>query len=365
MIRFREGILHMSFNTVLLKAFVALQVDQIMGPLPKAGFTHAPTGGILGPIVDVIILIIVALHNMTGSWGLAIILTAVVVKLLMFRLSVAQFTGMAWMQVLAPMQKQLTEHFKGDKEIANRKIMQLYQQLKINPMSGCLPLLIQLPIMFAIFQALYKPEIFGKAKFLGIHLMYAALPGLEMSRFDKFGFASVIDLNSPGVVSFMLGGTNVYLYIPALSIVFFYILSSLFYQHRMKVVQKKIPQYNFGNSEPPKQPFNPNFLTIIIVVFGMVIPAGAMLYFISQNILSIIEYSLIMNNVIPAIEKQNLEAMYKELIKKENAVESQKPEGSAPSEPKPDSVAGGDGKMLVPEADSIRASKSRRKRGKR
>ncbi len=358
----------MTFSNALLKAFVALQVDaqQVMGPLPKPGFTHAPTGGMLGPIVDVIILIIVAIHNMTGSWGLAIMLTAVVVKLLMFRLSVAQFTGMAWMQVLAPMQKQLTEHFKGDKETANRKIMQLYQQLKINPMSGCLPMLIQLPIMFAIFQALYKPEVFGKAKFLGIHLMYAALPGIEMARFDKFGFDSVIDLNSSGVVRFVFGESNVYLYIPALSIVLLYIASSLYYQHRMKVVQKKIPQYNFGNSEPPKQPFNPNVLTFVIVIFGMVIPAGAMLYFISQNILSIIEYTLIMNNVIPQIEKQNLEEMYKELIKKENSGSQPSQNGGAAAPvDNASNIAGGDGKMSRPEAESFGASKSRRKRGKR
>lgn len=355
----------MHLSTILLWAGSVLQIDEVMGPLPKAGFTHAPTSGLLGPIVDVIILIIVALQNVTGSWGLAIILTALVVKLLLFRLSVAQFTGMAWMQVLAPMQKQLTEHFKGDKETANKKIMLLYQQLKINPMSGCLPLLIQLPIMFAIFQALYKPEIFGKAKFLGIHLMYAALPGIEVARFDKFGFGDVIDLNSPGVVNFMLGNQQVYLYIPALSIVLFYILSSLFYQHRMKTMQKKMPQYNFGNSEPPKQPFNPNFLTIIIVVFGMVIPAGAMLYFISQNILSIIEYTFIMNGVIPQIEKQNLEAMYKELIKKENPGDQQKAQEPTPAISTPNSKESEDGKMDTPMAEGLGARKSRRKRGKR
>src|SRR3989339_7548 len=213
---------------ILTKAavFQASQGVATHGPIPSA---PATTGGMLGPIIDVVILIIVTLHSFTGSWGLAIMLTALIVKLLLFRLSIAQYTGMAWMQVLAPMQKQLTDHFKGNKETANRKVMELYQELKINPLSGCLPMMIQLPIFFAVFRALYNPDIFGSAKFLGIHLMYSAMPAMEMGRYP--GMDKVINLSQPGVVNFVLGGNQIFLYLPAFSIVIAYIATSLFYQH--------------------------------------------------------------------------------------------------------------------------------------
>jgi len=336
------------------------QGEGIMGPIPSA---PPQTGGLLGPIVDLVILVIVTLQAFTGSWGLAIILTALIVKLLMFRLSVAQFTGMAWMQVLAPMQKELIAHFKGDKETANKKTMELYQELKINPLSGCLPLLIQLPIFFAIFRALYNPDVFGKAKFLGIHLMYAALPALSMGRYP--GMDKVIDLGEQGVVSFMLGKTNVFLYVPALAIVVAYIATSLFYQHQMKTVQKRLPKYDFGNNaEPQKQPFNPNIMMFVVVIFGMIIPSGAMLYFITQNLYSIFEYHLIMNSAIAAIKSRNLEQVFKDLTTNEpktaqpssdtKSISSEQTE-SAPN----GGIIEGDGEA----SESVR--KSRRRRRKR
>ena len=338
---------------ILTKAAVLQASQQVVthGPIPSA---PATTGGMLGPIIDVVILIIVTLQSFTGSWGLAIMLTALIVKLLLFRLSIAQYTGMAWMQVLAPMQKQLTEHFKGDKETANRKVMELYQELKINPLSGCLPLMIQLPIFFAVFRALYNPDIFGSAKFLGIHLMYSAMPAMEMGRYP--GMDKVINLSQPGVVNFLLGGNQIFLYLPAFSIVIAYIATSLFYQHQMKVVQKRIPKYDFGgNGEPPKQPFNPNFMMILVVVFGLLIPAGAMLYFITQNLFSIFEYNYIMNNAIAAIKSRDLEAMYKSLISKEPKQAAKPTE--KPLENSPESSASGqtNDKETVQEGDTISA----------
>jgi YidC/Oxa1 family membrane protein insertase len=301
---------YINFFTVLQAATGS---DVTYGPIQTAPLA---TGGLLGPIIDLVIMIIVTLHNFTGSWGIAIILTAFIVKLLLFKMSMAQYTGMAWMQVLAPMQKQLTERFKGDKELANKKVMELYQELKINPLSGCLPLFIQMPIFFAVFRALYNPHIFGDAHFLGIHLMYAALPAAEVGRYP--GMDQVINLNDPGIINFMISSYKVFLYLPAISIVIAYIATSLFYQHQMKVVQKRIPKIDLGvEAEPVKQPFNPNIMTFIVVIFGTFIPAGAMLYFITQNLLAILEYNIIMNTAIADIKKRDLGAMYKNLIKTE------------------------------------------------
>ncbi|MEP0814385.1 MAG: YidC/Oxa1 family membrane protein insertase [bacterium] len=304
-----------------------------MGPFPEGVTPHTVTPGMTGWLVDLFILIIVSISSYTGSWGIAIISVAVLVKLSLFRLTVTQFTGMAWMQVLAPMQKALSEHFKADKETLNKKVMALYQELKINPLAGCLPLLIQMPILFAVIRALYNPSVFGDAKFLGIQLIYSALPKFALGMRQNGGH---VDFSDPAIFNFTLGTNEINLYFPAFAIVLGYIASSLYYQFIMKKYQAKMPKVTIPGvaAEPPKQMMNQNAMTIIIVIFSMIIPAGAMIYFITQNVWSIFEYTFIMNSVIPQIKAKDLDSLYEKLIKpepREPASKSKPPSNGEPS----------------------------------
>jgi YidC/Oxa1 family membrane protein insertase len=113
--------------------------------------------------------LLTTLYSVTNSWGLAIILLTLLVRLAMHPLTQKQMVSMQKMQKLQPRMKVLQEKYKDDKETLNKEVMALYKENKINPASGCLPLLIQLPIFILLYNVLTRHGFTG-ATFLTIHL---------------------------------------------------------------------------------------------------------------------------------------------------------------------------------------------------
>ncbi|MGI9952446.1 YidC/Oxa1 family membrane protein insertase [Moorellaceae bacterium AZ2] len=98
-------------------------------------------------------------YNITQSvgvpnYGLAIILFTVVVKILLYPLTYRQLKSMRRMQELQPKVQEIQKKFKNNPQKAQKAVLELYQAEKVNPFSGCLPLLVQMPILFALFSAL-------------------------------------------------------------------------------------------------------------------------------------------------------------------------------------------------------------------
>lgn len=107
------------------------------------------------------------------AWGLAIIVLTLLVRLAMHPLTSKQMKSMEKMQKLQPQLKVLQDKYADDKDELNRQTMALYQENKINPASGCLPLIIQLPIFILLYGVLYdltKTEAFTNVTFLGVNL---------------------------------------------------------------------------------------------------------------------------------------------------------------------------------------------------
>lgn len=100
------------------------------------------------------------------SYGAAIILLTVVIKVVMYPLTVKQIKSMKAMQDLQPQMKRMQEQFKGNPQAMQDAMMRLYREKGINPMSGCLPLLIQMPILMAIYYALRDMDYAGSEAFL-------------------------------------------------------------------------------------------------------------------------------------------------------------------------------------------------------
>ncbi len=90
------------------------------------------------------------------SYGLAIIFMTIMIKLVMFPLTQKQMKSMRAMQEIQPKAKWIQEKYKGDQQMLQQKTMELYKEHGVNPMGGCLPLLIQMPIFLAFYQSLYK-----------------------------------------------------------------------------------------------------------------------------------------------------------------------------------------------------------------
>lgn len=110
-------------------------------------------------------LLLAKVHALTGNWGIAIILVTLLLKLLFYPLSEASGRSMAKMKTLQPRIKNLQETYKDDKEKLGRAMMELYQREKVNPVAGCLPILIQIPVFLAFYWALLESVEMRQAPF--------------------------------------------------------------------------------------------------------------------------------------------------------------------------------------------------------
>jgi YidC/Oxa1 family membrane protein insertase len=114
-----------------------------------------------------------SLASIVGNYGLAIIVLTVVIRLAMWPLNVSQQRSMKKMQVLQPKLKSIQDRYKSDPQKMQTKMMEFYKEHKFNPMGGCLPLLIQMPIFILLYSALMSPQFIqtaGDSSFLGVNL---------------------------------------------------------------------------------------------------------------------------------------------------------------------------------------------------
>lgn len=177
-------------------------------------------------------------HTWTNNWGVAIILLTILIKLLFFPLSAASYLSMAKMRLVAPKLEKLKLQHAGDREQLNRAMMDLYKTEKINPLGGCLPMLIQIPVFIALY--------------------WSILASVEMRYAPFFGW--ITDLSAPDP---------------------FYILPVI--MGASMIIQMRL------NPKPP-DPLQAKLMQIMPIIFSVMFfffPAGLVLYSIVNNILSI------------------------------------------------------------------------------
>ncbi|MGD2140034.1 MAG: membrane protein insertase YidC [Burkholderiales bacterium] len=107
-----------------------------------------------------------AIHNWVGNWGVAIILLTVIIKLIFYPLSAASYKSMAKMRVLAPKLQQLKETYGDDRQRMQQAMMELYKTEKINPLGGCLPILVQIPVFISLYWVLLASVELRNAPFI-------------------------------------------------------------------------------------------------------------------------------------------------------------------------------------------------------
>jgi len=123
--------------------------------------------GILTFIAQPMHWVLVQLHKLTDNWGVAIILLVLLLKLALYKPSEAQYRSMAKMKQFQPRVEALKERYGDDKQKLNAAMMELYKKEKINPLGGCLPILIQMPIFFALLWVLQESVELRQAPFFG------------------------------------------------------------------------------------------------------------------------------------------------------------------------------------------------------
>ena len=141
-------------------------------------------------IINALAVCIDFFEGFVGDWGLAIILLTVIVRLLLLPLTFKQMKSMAEMQVVQPLLQEIQTKYADDPQRLNEEMMKFYSEHKFNPLSGCLPMLIQMPIFFALFSVLRNlGEMFPEG---APFAFYGILPDLTTSTSVLFGSGDIL-----------------------------------------------------------------------------------------------------------------------------------------------------------------------------
>jgi YidC/Oxa1 family membrane protein insertase len=150
------------------------------------------------------------LFRMIGNFGVAIICLTITIRLLLFPIANKQFASMANMRAIQPKMKALQERHKDDKQRQQQEIMKLYKEEKVNPLAGCLPLLLQIPIMYALYKVLLLTiEMRHQPFVLWIRDLSAPDPATILNLFGYLPF-TVPGFLAIGVIPVLLGVSMYY-----------------------------------------------------------------------------------------------------------------------------------------------------------
>jgi YidC/Oxa1 family membrane protein insertase len=216
----------------------------------------------IGPISNFLLDILDFIHRIIPNFGVAIIILTILIKVIFSPLTYKQYESMAKMKKLQPHINNLKEQFKNDPQKLNAETMSLYKKHKINPLSGCFPILIQIPVFFAFYDLLAKSIKLRDSHFLWIK---------DLANPDTVGMVAGIPIN---VLPLLMGLTM--------------------------FIQQKTSS-SVGDSQQQKIMM---FLPFVFLFIFWNLPSGLVLYWTAQNILSIAE-QLIINNRIKKKEAKS------------------------------------------------------------
>ncbi len=237
-----------------------LTVSYWLGPKERAQLTAVSEQlaksidlGMFSIIAKGLLWLLEFFHKYVNNWGVAIILLTVVIKAVFWPLTAKSYASMEKMKKLQPMMTAIREKHKDNKELMNKEVMALYKTYGVNPASGCVPILIQLPVFFGLYQALLTSIELRHAPFITYLPFTDKLWLADLSAKDPFYITPII-----------MGLT-------------------MFLQQRMS-----------PPATDPTQQKIMMFLPLIFTVLFLGFPAGLVIYWLVNNILSIFQQWLMM-----------------------------------------------------------------------
>ncbi len=150
---------------------------------------------IINFISNIMVQVLGHLNNFTGSYGLALVLFAGVIKLMLFPQTLQMYRSQKDMEKIKPKMEALRKKRADDPQALNQAMIDLYKEHNVNPLAGCLPLLVQMPILFGIWRAITShPDTFRSAYFLWIHpgSLQSEVPGWFASSLAEADIALVL-----------------------------------------------------------------------------------------------------------------------------------------------------------------------------
>lgn len=222
------------------------------------------------------------LYGMTHSYGLAIIALTIIVRLALYPLNQKQMVSMRQMQKIQPMLKVIQEKYGNDRERLNQETMRLYKEYKVNPAAGCLPILVQLPILIILFRVLNAYD-FADTTFFGVALGSSATAGLAKAvgvAPGPGGVYSIFQVLS-GVLSNPAGLANAGLYLGNLIL----LIAISF----MTWAQQKLS----GAGNNPQMAMMNTIMPVFMAFICLSMPGGVMLYWGLSSLIGIVQQYLV------------------------------------------------------------------------
>lgn len=215
--------------------------------------------GWLWPVSKILFWIMDHIHQVIGNWGWSIVLVTLLIKVVFYPLSDRSYKSMAKMRALQPQIESLKQRYKDDKQALSRAMMELYKKEKINPMGGCLPMLIQIPVFIALY--------------------YVLIESVELRQAPFIFWIHDLSIKDPYYVLPILMGLS------------------------MLLQQKLSPQ-----SPDPMQAKMMMLMPVVFTIFLLSFPSGLVLYWITNNLLSVLQQWYVMKNFNP---KKQMKLKYK------------------------------------------------------
>ncbi len=254
-----DGTNIIGFNspTLNVPAGTSMQINAQLYAGPKVqselkdlavGLNQTVDYGWLWPIAKLLFVGLQFFHHWLGNWGWSIIVLTVLVKLILWPLSAKSYRSMAKMRVIAPEMQRMKEEFGEDRMRFSQEMMALYKREQVNPLSGCLPLLLQMPIFLALYWVLME--------------------SVELRHAPWLGWIQDLSAMDPWFILPLLMGVTMF-------------------------VQQSL------NPQPadPMQAKVMRFMPIIFTVFLLFFPAGLVIYWIVNNLITIFQQWFINRSV--------------------------------------------------------------------
>ena len=148
------------------KLFVGPKLQDELNDIAP-GLQHTVNYGIFTVFSKPLFWLLSAIHKFIGNWGWAIVILTIFIKGAFFKLTEAQYKSMARMRKLQPRIEQLKERYGDDRQRMSQAMMEMYKKEKVNPLGGCLPILVQIPIFIALYWVLLESVELRQAPFFG------------------------------------------------------------------------------------------------------------------------------------------------------------------------------------------------------
>lgn len=232
-----------SFNSVL---YVGPEIAKNLAPIAK-GLNLTVDYGWLWPISKFLFWLMSEIHRFVGNWGWSIILVTIAIKLAFYGLSNKSYASMAKTRELQPKIKALQERYGDDKQAMSKAMMEMYRKEKINPLGGCLPMVVQIPVFIALY--------------------YVLIESVELRQAPFIFWIHDLSMKDPYFILPILMGLSM-------------------------LLQQKI-------SPPPPDPAQAKMmmmLPIVFTVFFATFPAGLVLYWLTNNCASILQQWYVMKS---------------------------------------------------------------------